>query len=93
MCEPNVWLDGTLMSKARESSMLQDEDGDLVVDTDLQRSDAPLFSMDEYVDPQDVLGIEVYRRISTTPLQWVGPGTSCGSILIWTKGRAGSEGG
>jgi hypothetical protein len=33
----------------------------------------------------DVLAVEVYAGISSTPLQWTRPGY-CGVILIWTKG-------
>lgn len=91
MCEPNVWLDGTLMAKAKDPLFAErGEDGGF--DTNLERSDLSQ-SLDEYVNPQDVLGIEVYRRNSLTPVQWTGPGSSCGTILIWTKSRAASGGG
>lgn len=36
--------------------------------------------------PDDVAGVEVYRRVSETPLQWGGFNGSCGTIVVWTKG-------
>lgn len=47
-------------------------------------TDAPGARIDEIVDVQDVVGVEVYTRISSVPLQYSVLNT-CGVILIWTK--------
>jgi hypothetical protein len=33
---------------------------------------------------QDVIGIEIYTP-AATPAQYMGPGSGCGTIVIWTK--------
>jgi len=33
----------------------------------------------------DVIGIEIYRTSSETPLQFLGVAQSCGTIVIWTR--------
>jgi len=73
MCEANVWVDGILMPRVTpEDDRLEEGDFDQ--------------GLDSYLNPQDILAIEVYRRASSTPLRWGGMGGSCGTIVIWTKG-------
>lgn len=42
-------------------------------------------SVDDFVQPQDVAGIEIYRGPSEIPGRWMGYRSSCGLIVIWTK--------
>ena len=43
------------------------------------------FGITTLIQPQDVEGIEVYRGVAQTPMEWAGFNGSCGVILIWTK--------
>lgn len=58
LCEPLVWVDGTI---ARGP---------------FDRISPPV---------EDILAIEAYPSGSTTPPQWRGDGSACGTILIWTR--------
>ncbi|HEX8905524.1 MAG TPA: Plug domain-containing protein, partial [Longimicrobiaceae bacterium] len=40
------------------------------------------------VRPDEVEGIEVYRRLSEVPVEYRRPGADCGVVLIWLKERA-----
>ena len=40
--------------------------------------------VDDFVDVIDLIGVEVYTRVSSAPLQYAGL-TNCGVILFWTK--------
>lgn len=40
-------------------------------------------NLDQFVQPEQVAGIEVYAGVAGAPMQY--PGNGCGSILIWTK--------
>jgi len=53
------------------------------IDGALQFGGVPLGAI---IQPSDVAGVEVYRRVSETPLMWGGTNGSCGTILVWTKG-------
>jgi hypothetical protein len=50
-------------------------DGNPVLDADI----------DNYIQPQDVAGIEIYRGPSEIPGRWMGQRSACGLIVIWTK--------
>ena len=41
--------------------------------------------IDEFVRPDEILGIEVYRGSSEIPLQYGGTLGTCGVVLIWTR--------
>jgi hypothetical protein len=41
----------------------------------------------DWVPPQDVAAIEVYRGSATTPSQFAIHSTGCGAVIIWTKTR------
>jgi len=77
MCEPAVWIDGVRMTPAVDLNTSQ------IKQTDFAQG------IDDYVNPQDVLAMEVFRRASSTPLQWGGIGSTCGTIVIWTKAGTG----
>ncbi len=42
-------------------------------------------SIDDYVHPNDVEGIEVYRGESDTPAEFMTRWVSCGTVVIWTR--------
>ncbi|HEX6909081.1 MAG TPA: carboxypeptidase regulatory-like domain-containing protein [Longimicrobium sp.] len=42
-------------------------------------------SIDDYVHPNDVEGIEVYRGESDTPAEFITRWVSCGTVVIWTR--------
>lgn len=42
-------------------------------------------SVDDYVQPSDVEGIEVYRGESDTPAEFLTRNAGCGTIVIWTR--------
>lgn len=43
-------------------------------------------NLNRYVDPDNVAGIEVYRRASDVPAEFSGgPSGSCGALVIWTR--------
>ncbi len=42
-------------------------------------------SIDEYVHPGDVEGIEIYRGEADTPAEFLTRWASCGTIVIWTR--------
>jgi len=44
-----------------------------------------LRAIDDRVLVGEVLGVEVYRSRVSTPMQYAGPGSDCGTVLIWTK--------
>jgi hypothetical protein len=42
-------------------------------------------SIDHIVNPMDIEGIEVYSNPAEVPVEYQGPGSSCGAIVIWTR--------
>ncbi len=43
------------------------------------------FGITTLIQPEEVEGIEVYRGVAQTPMEWAGLNGTCGVILIWTK--------
>lgn len=43
------------------------------------------FTVDDAVNPEDVLAIEVYRGLATVPAEFLAPGARCGVVAIWTR--------
>lgn len=41
--------------------------------------------LNRFVHPEEVVGIEVYRRPAELPLQYGGLRQGCGAILVWTR--------
>ncbi len=72
-CEPHIWIDG--VRAIRGSDTRNGADGSE--------------SLNNRIQPDEVIAIEVYRRPSSMPLQWGGVGTTCGAIVIWTRGGSG----
>jgi len=46
---------------------------------------AGAFTLDEFVSPADVQGIEVYRGLGTVPAEFYSPQARCGVIVVWTR--------
>ncbi|MFV2074347.1 MAG: carboxypeptidase-like regulatory domain-containing protein, partial [Thermoanaerobaculales bacterium] len=42
-------------------------------------------SVDEFVRPQEIEAVEMYRRPELVPQRFVGLGARCGAIVIWTR--------
>lgn len=42
-------------------------------------------SLDELVDAQDIEAVEVYDTPSTIPPRFMGPGSLCGVLVVWTR--------
>jgi hypothetical protein len=42
-------------------------------------------SIDRIVNPMHIEGIEVYTHAAEVSVEYRGPGTSCGAILLWTR--------
>ncbi len=72
-CEPHIWIDG--IRAIRGSDTIGGANGSE--------------SLNNRITPGEVIAIEVYRRPSSMPLQWGGVGTTCGAIVIWTRGGSG----
>jgi hypothetical protein len=48
-------------------------------------TDDGMFSIDNIIRPQDIVGMELYRSLAEAPPQYQQSGSGCGLILIWTK--------
>lgn len=48
-------------------------------------------SLDQVLRPDDIEGIEVYKSASEVPVQYQGPNSACGTILVWSKRAAGGR--
>lgn len=68
-CMPAIYIDGRL---ARWGEVLKDAGADYP-------------TLDDLVGVHDIEGIELYDTPSTIPPQFMGPGTLCGAIVIWTR--------
>lgn len=42
-------------------------------------------TIDQIVNPNDIDSIEVYAHAAEVPPEYMGPGSTCGAIVIWTK--------
>jgi len=41
--------------------------------------------------PTDLIGVEIYQRVSSAPLQYQSTSSGCGVVLVWTKYMEGRE--
>ena len=69
-CMMNVYLDGVLVMRS----------GD-----DRWGGGSPVQSVNEYVLPTEIAGIEVYRGAAALPAEFSGFDSRCGAVVIWTK--------
>ncbi len=59
-------------------------DGFLLNRRDLTGRDTG-FTLDDAVPPQAVVGIEVYRGLSSVPAEFLSPEAFCGVVVVWTR--------
>ena len=59
-----------------------------LIDTQDLPGERQFYSLSQVVQPEDIYAIEVYRSPSQVPVQYGGPQSGCGLVLIWTaRGR------
>ena len=79
-CPATLWLDGVRIGGG--SQAMRDRRGRLVTPGETTE-------IDEYVDPAEIAGVEVYSRGMLAPPQFVPPGdrtaASCAIVVFWTK--------
>ena len=51
----------------------------------VNRADGFTFRVDDVVQPNEVVGIEVYRGLSGVPPEFLSPRAKCGVVAIWTR--------
>ncbi len=87
VCEPNIWVDGTLMTPASKSGSSLPRHIQIAVGPGARAlfDEDIAMGIDDVLRANDVVAIEVYRTAASTPLEWGGLGTGCGTIVIWTK--------
>lgn len=56
-------------------------------DIDLPSGSDPGFTVDDAVSPASVVGVEVYRGLSTVPPEFLTARANCGVVAIWTRRR------
>jgi hypothetical protein len=81
-CWPAVYIDGELVrvGGAREESEAPTIEGiEPVIE---EGSDVP--SLDELVPPHEILAVELYDNPGQVPRRFVGLGTHCGVVVVWT---------
>jgi len=49
------------------------------------RDNQPAESIDNFVSPSEIAGLEVYRSAAEVPAEFGGSVGQCGAIVIWTK--------
>lgn len=52
--------------------------------------DVQVVAIDDFVSPESVFGIEIYRGLSTVPAEFLNTYARCGVVALWTL-RGGSE--
>ncbi|WP_419940020.1 carboxypeptidase regulatory-like domain-containing protein [Candidatus Palauibacter sp.] len=60
-------------------------DGNLVVRESEARWGRPPESINDFVLPVEIAGIEVYRGAASLPAEFSGSDARCGAVVIWTK--------
>lgn len=88
---PGVRLQSSGAGLQRVVTMRRDCPTEIFVDgmlltRDIGRGTAgPGFTVDDAVSSGSVLGIEVYRGLSTVPPEFLTPRARCGVVVIWTR--------
>lgn len=73
-CLPVVYLDGAIV---RPGGPISNPDAE------------ERLSLDEIIPAQDIEAVEIYDTASEIPVQFMGPGSACGVVVIWTRSGIG----
>ena len=89
-CHPRVYIDGIVVIRGDARARGLNVQGFREIASDLQGSDPSLrgeIALDDFLMPEDVQAVEVYRRASEVPAKFGGMSTEtqCGVIAIWTR--------
>jgi len=86
-CYPTVFVDGEMVrvgGSRAESDAPSIEGIEPLIE---EGSEIP--SLDELVPPHEILAVEMYQTPGQVPRRFVGLGTHCGVIVVWTTRRGG----
>lgn len=89
-CHPRVYIDGLIVIRGDARARGLDVQGFPDFATEVRRTDPSLrgeIALDDFLMPEDVQAVEVYRRASEVPARFGGTSTEtqCGVIAIWTR--------
>jgi hypothetical protein len=89
-CHPRVYIDGIVVIRGDARARGLNVQGFPEIASDLEGSDPSLrdeIALDDFLMPEDVQAVEVYRRASEVPARFGGMSTEtqCGVIAIWTR--------
>ncbi len=88
-CHPRVFVDGLIVILGDARVRGTDIYGfpEQPTDAEADPSNRPEIALDDFVIPEDVEAVEVYRRASQVPVRFGGTSTAtqCGVIAIWTR--------
>jgi len=89
-CHPRVYIDGIVVIRGDARARGLDVQGFPDFAVEVRRTDPSMrgeIALDDFLVPEDVQGVEVYRRASEVPARFGGMSTEtqCGVIAIWTR--------
>jgi hypothetical protein len=76
-CYPSLFIDGELV---QIGGLRTGEDGEF-----FPLDDDDLLGIDEVLAPSEIEGLELYGTPALIPQEFVGMGTRCGAVVIWTR--------
>ncbi len=90
-CHPRVFVDGLLVilgdARVRGTDVYGFPEQETEANAAADPAERSEIALDDFVEPNDVEAVEVYRRASEVPVQFGGMSTAtqCGVIVIWTR--------
>ena len=89
-CHPRVYIDGLVVIRGDARARGLNVQGFPDFATEVRRTDPSMrgeIALDDFLMPEDVQAVEVYRRASEVPARFGGTSTEtqCGVIAIWTR--------
>ena len=86
-CWASLFIDGELVQVGgvRNEAPRPGEELQRGVETTWPLDDESPKSVDEFVRPQEIEAIEMYRRPDLVPPRFIGLSSRCGAIVIWTR--------
>ncbi len=82
-CEMNVYLDG--LPVVRGSSRFRSSASTRSYDLSRLGSEFAGQSINDFVLPVEIAGVEVYKGLASLPAEFGGHANRCGIVLVWTK--------